>query len=108
MCLQRKENFAKTFAIFFFLFFLYSAGHCADSQAAFKDAARHLVNSILARASFPAAVSLEIRNNSSLTAGEVAAVRELLAAEFAPNHAQIVATEQAVAENRITLAEDVR
>src|SRR5947207_14596986 len=107
MCDERKENFARMSAILFLIFFLGTAGERASAQEPFSTAGRELANTILARASYPNAISLEVTNASSLSPAEVETAHHTLAAQFTSGHAQIVPPERAVAEIRITLAEDV-
>ena len=105
---QPKRNRARVSAILFLIFFLGTAGERASAQEPFSTAGRELANTILARASYPNAISLQVINASSLSLAEVETARHTLAAQFTSGRAQIVPPERAVAEIRITLAEDVR
>jgi len=68
--------------------------------------ARELVGAILARASAPPAVSLQVRNLSSLSPAEAEEIKRTLRSQFSAAGTQIVKAEQAVTEIQITLSEN--
>jgi hypothetical protein len=86
-------------------------GMCAvsmENQSIWTQAAHNLARRALARAGSPTFISLQVQNLSPLTAQESAAIKSLLAHEFAAAGAQVVKAERAQAEINITLAENAQ
>jgi hypothetical protein len=70
-------------------------------------AARNVAHAVESRASSPSAISLAVKNDSSLTPAEVERIHSLLLSDFSAAGMAVVRPERALADVRVTLSEGI-
>ncbi len=108
MFVSLRRASAFIFLCFAFVFFQCATAVAQDTPNPFAAEASQLVHQVLERAGSPGFVTLDVANESSLSAMEVAAARKAIEAELRAANVRLVKPERAVAEITVTISENLQ
>lgn len=91
-----------------FIFFICASAAAQEPADPFVSPAAQLVSQIMDRAGSPGFVTLDIANQSSLSAAEVTNARKAIEAQLRAANVRLVKPERAVAEITVTMSENLR
>ena len=80
--------------------------HCWQAAPNWNEAAADLVGKAMERAGRPSAISLDLRNSSSLSSAEAYDVRRAINSQLSARSIRVVKPEQALTDVRVTLSEN--